>query len=1181
MRGAKYFSVPFHFWIVPTIFLILGMNADGFSEQHSGTSSSEQLGDSKPFGMQRRVPWTTAGMMGHPDPNTEENLILSIQRDPETFVKVGETIFNGKGTCHSCHNLGSSGAHSRGPSLNNIGENAATRKPNMTSKAYLIESLYDPAAFILPGYAQTMTPAWKPPISLSHLEIEAVVAFLQNQGATADLTPFTPPIDIQTIAKEIGGRPLILESNAEAGRDVFINVAKCVACHDVTGIEKPGNQTAEQEGEVVSGPDLTDIAAFNSIQYIEESTLKPNAQITQGYGVATVKMDGNVVQGTLVSQNDKKLVLRTRTDDMEEIEQTVFLDKLDMEPIETLSNLAEMGYFWIQVTPTDSTVAIKGSLIEEDETSIKLQTLNGPQTVLKSNISVKAILTTYETERVIGELISETEDEVLLAVGGIERTFNKLEDIDEEIVYSHGFGKRLRIHSPMPTNYSQLLTVTQFYDLLAFLSTLTGKGTEEQSGPALSVQTKKTFAKVQVGQPVYIEPEPGTDNLLVIDLAGRLFRIEDNRGTDNAQLILNTGRQTYGLAFHPNYVNKGWLYVFSNGPKGGTPFETRNYVSRFVVNRQPPYNSHETSEQIIMDWASHEHNGGALEFGPDGYLYVSAGDGSMDSDTNLTGEPGAVHREPKGQDLSNILATIMRIDVDRPDPRNGMLYSIPEDNPFVNIAGARPEIWVYGIRNPWRMSFDRETGNLWVGNVGQDQWEMIHLARRGENYGWSLYEGSHPFYLDRKPGPTPIVKPTFEHSHAESRSITGGLVYYGSRFPELRGAYIYGDYVTGKIWGLKHDGQRIIWQKELGDTDNQIVSFGVDHAGELLILDLRLGLFELQRAPQRRLTAKFPTRLSDTGLFASVKDHRVAPALIPYSINVPGWSDGAHVERYIALPADAQIEFRETGSWGFPNQTVLVQTLGLNLEAGNPDSRRRVETRILTRQEDEWAGYSYFWNDDETDATLVPASGIDRGITIQDSQAPDGERQETWRYPSRKECMVCHTRASAFVLGLNTLQMNKTHDYGAISDAQLRTLDHIKVFSKPLSKSPETYPKLVNPYNSQETLDARARSYLHANCANCHVHTGGGNALIDVEFTTANDKTKMFEARPLHDTFGIPDAMVVAPGDPERSTLYYRISQLGEGHMPPVGASRIDRQGVQLIYDWITQMASVPVKEKE
>ena len=191
------------------------------------------------------------------------------------------------------------------------------------------------------------------------------------------------------------------------------------------------------------------------------------------------------------------------------------------------------------------------------------------------------------------------------------------------------------------------------------------------------------------------------------------------------------------------------------------------------MNRQPPYDCDPNSELILLEWLSNNHNGGDLAFGPDGYLYIPAGDGAMDSDTNLTGLPGSYDRDPKGQDLSNLPATIMRIDVDRPEAERP--YSIPSDNPFIHLEGARPEIWVYGIRNPWRITFDRETGHLWAGNVGQDRWEMIHLVRRGDNYGWSLYEGSHPFFLNRKQGPTPIVEPTVEHPHSEARSITGAL----------------------------------------------------------------------------------------------------------------------------------------------------------------------------------------------------------------------------------------------------------------------------------------------------------------------------------------------------------------------------------------------------------------------
>ena len=177
-----------------------------------------------------------------------------------------------------------------------------------------------------------------------------------------------------------------------------------------------------------------------------------------------------------------------------------------------------------------------------------------------------------------------------------------------------------------------------------------------------------------------------------------------------------------------------------------------------------------------------------MAFGPDGDLYITAGDGTTGSDPAIT-----------GQDLTDLNASILRIDVDHPDP--GKPYGVPKDNPFLNIPKARPEIWAFGVRNPWRMSFDPATGNLWLGDVGQDLWEMIYLVKRGGNYGWSVMEGSHPFYPERKIGPAPISPPIVEHHHSEARSITGGYVYHGKRLPELANHYIYCCYQTGTVWG--------------------------------------------------------------------------------------------------------------------------------------------------------------------------------------------------------------------------------------------------------------------------------------------------------------------------------------------------------------------------------------------
>ncbi len=453
--------------------------------------------------------------------------------------------------------------------------------------------------------------------------------------------------------------------------------------------------------------------------------------------------------------------------------------------------------------------------------------------------------------------------------------------------------------------------------------------------------------------------------------------------------------------------------------------------------------------------------------------------------------------------------------------------------------------------------------------------------------------------------------------------------------PSLRGAYLYGDWSTGKIWGLRHTRGKVTWHRELANTTLQVVGFGTDSRGELLIVDYGGGLYQLELTPNDPAPSRFPRRLSETGLFAKVMEHRTEPALIPYDVNAPLWSDSAEKERFIALPGLAPIDFTGQRGWNFPEGTVLVKTFSLFLRQNDPKSRRRIETRLLTRQQGQWAGYSYVWNDEQTDATLVAAKGMDRVFTIADAKAREGKKQ-TWHYPSRAECLVCHSRASNFVLGLNVLQMNKDHDYGGVTDNQLRTLEHLGVLrvsslerfqdarrqgqaawktlqmlpglgsekllalvpgaqalsrriqddldnreeklrsesnsTHILPRRPQQYPRLVDPSDVKADLNARVRSYLHANCAQCHVTAGGGNAVIDLDFSTELDRTGLVGARPRHETFDIPDPRLIVPGKPERSVLYQRLLRRGPGQMPPLATAVADRTAVQLLHDWITQL---------
>ena len=704
--------------------------------------------------------------------------------------------------------------------------------------------------------------------------------------------------------------------------------------------------------------------------------------------------------------------------------------------------------------------------------------------------------------------------------------------------------------------------------------------------PPAPYRTQRAFPKLTFNEPLALTDAPGTDRLYVAERYGKIFSLANDPQVERAELFLDLVKAMelptpksatiYGLAFHPRFQQNGYVYVtyvFDAGKGSRGP-----RVSRFHVDPDDPRRCDPASEKVVLEWSLRGHNGGCIKFGHDGYLYVATGDGD---DTE---------GYPTGQNINNLWGSILRIDVDHPDKGKG--YAIPADNPFVGVEGARAEIWAYGLRQPWKLSFDRATGDLWTGNVGQDLWEQIYRVERGANYGWSVTEGSHPYRPEHNRGPTPVIPPTAEHGHAEARSITGGFVYRGGRLDELVGVYVYGDYDTGKVWGLRYEDQKVTWHKELVDTNLRIVGFGEDSTGELYLVDhVSGGLYRLVATAAAEDTQPFPRKLSETGLFASTRQLIPAPGLIPYSVNSPMWSDGAQAERYLALPGKSTIEFETItfpnvggvpGGWKFPDGAVLVKTHFLEMERGNPNSRRRLETQILHHErlvgseemgDQFWRSYTYLWNDVQTDAVLLEdPNGLDRTFTIADPDAPGGKRRQTWHFASRSECLACHNMAAKYAIGVNTLQMNKRHDYGGVVDNQLRTLEHLGVFSEPLPAPPEELPHLPDYSDESQDLGQRARAYLHANCAHCHRTYGGGNADFRLRFSLDFPEAGVEGARPGQGTFLIPGARVVAAGHSHRSVLFYRMAKLGPGRMPRAGSQVVDERGLQLIHDWIAQL---------
>lgn len=679
------------------------------------------------------------------------------------------------------------------------------------------------------------------------------------------------------------------------------------------------------------------------------------------------------------------------------------------------------------------------------------------------------------------------------------------------------------------------------------------------------------FPRVKHELPLVLAQPPGIDRLFVGEQNGRVVSFPIDPDVDRVDVAIDLAERPtrcealYGLAFHPRFAENRQVFL-CYVTRTGDPDGTR--VSRFKVTADQPPRIDRTSEEVIITWLGGGHNGGCLDFGTDGFLYISTGDGEGPSppDVLLT-----------GQDLTDLLSSILRIDVDHAE--NGRAYRVPPDNPFVSLAGARPEIWAYGFRNPWRMSIDRRTGALWVGDVGWDLWEMIYRVERGGNYGWSATEGPQPVRPDGPRGPTPILPPTVAHPHSEAASITGGYVYHGTRLPELAGAYVYGDYQSGKIWAFREGGEPNAKPLELADTGIRLASFGEDQSGELYLVehDHTNQIYRLVPNPAPAPTHPFPRHLSETGLFASTVDHTPARGVIPYVINAAAWADGTTAERWLAIPGDGRIVSQE-GRWKLPEGSVLARTVSIVDVSGRS---RRLETQILHLEESAWRPYTYVWNDEQSDGELVSAEGMRRVVSLADPASADGTRLWTYRIPARSECALCHNpwveaqttifgRQSASPLGFDRSQLDRRMLGSAVN--QLEHLAELGVLDRSEPGSGSTQP-LADPYDEHADLGARARSYLHVNCSHCHQFNAGGSATIVLGANVPLAETKTINERPTQGTFGNEGARIIAPGSPERSVLLYRLAKTGSGHMPRAGSTLVDVAGVRLMTRWIESLA--------
>lgn len=647
------------------------------------------------------------------------------------------------------------------------------------------------------------------------------------------------------------------------------------------------------------------------------------------------------------------------------------------------------------------------------------------------------------------------------------------------------------------------------------------------------------FEGIELEKPIRMRPDPRRRDEWLVGLArGALVRVS---GEEAATMLDITSRvelgQQWGLqdfVLHPRFSEDRRVFV--------------SYLSRDLVSMVSSFRLagdgarfDADSETVLLSEEQGDtpwHAVAALEFGPDGLLYVSWGYG-----------------EDRSQDIGRLGGKLLRIDVDRRDPDQS--YAVPPSNPTI-ADGARGEIFALGLRNPWRFGIDRESGEIWLGDVGDRTFEEIDKIEPGKNYGWPILEGSA--CVGARMCTSDGLEPPFAvHTHNELCSITGGTVYRGRALAELYGKYIYANYCTGAVWALEREGERAGRREVVGYAGGSVGSFAEDADGELYVVHTNdenidgrdsadgVQIRKLVPGVPRAEEAPAPATLAESGCVHR-RGYRHAPVgMLAYRINHAAFDDGAEVLRFVtrrrstAVPGDTLPLYAPEGA-------VLMKTLG---RGGRP-----IETQVLNRRADGgWDALDYEWNDDATDATVV-RHGKTKSLL-------DGT---SWTFPGSDGCALCHSGSSEMLLGFRLTQLDLAHD----GDAALERLEERGVIR--WRDGDEPTRRIPSRDDPSIPVAERARAYLQVNCAHCHGPSArAGESRIDLrmdiplaEMRVCNEKPTGFW--PTHES-----AMLVAPGRPEDSLLSIRLRAVDTTAMPPQRLV-LDETGADLIDAWIRSL---------
>ena len=685
------------------------------------------------------------------------------------------------------------------------------------------------------------------------------------------------------------------------------------------------------------------------------------------------------------------------------------------------------------------------------------------------------------------------------------------------------------------------------------------------------------------------DTETAPDKSVALDIRDRVITSED------AGLI--------NFILHPEFSvegseNWGVLFVFyayhptsdhSNNERMNRLSKFRTYENTFDIDP-------DSEEILIQDYDPQGwHMGGGMFFDEEGFLYLSFGDGGGANDGYDSSQQidqrfwGGLIRIDVDNDASRS-HPIRRQPIEYPDkpadfpPTFTQGYMIPDDNPWVSEDGnTLEEFYGLGLRSPHRASYDPVDQKIWIADVGQGKKEEISVMPKGGNCQWPFKEGS-----DSGPRSRPLnvigeeVSPSYEYSRSEGVAIIGGFVYRGEKwFPYLENLYIFADYSTQNIWSFNPITSEVILLATVPEfgvgAKDGLSSFATNAAGDIFVLKLYgtnldggvIYKIELDDEP----TDEIPTLLSQTGAFTDLAALTPAPGIIPYAVNSPLWSDGALKKRWVALANDGthdspeeQINLFKNADWQFPNGTVFIKHFELPVDERDPSITQKVETRFfIIDEEGRGYGLTYKWNDQGTDAELLETFD-QKAFDIIDEFGQ--VREQIWEYPSRTQCMNCHTANAGFVLGVNTWQLNGDYDYpSGITSNQLATWNHLGMFAEAIEETDlEEYPK-AKPLSDDYSLQEQVSAYLASNCAHCH-RPGGVEGTFDARFDTPMAYKNIINA--LGISHNSPrGSMIVSAGEPENSQLWIRDNSIEENKMPPLAKSIVDEQYIRVLTEWI------------